>query len=119
MQALRYEESVFFAGPLVCLGPSRGRLRPYAVAGLGYYRWTAFDPQVLDPRSGVETPTSTRDFLGGSLAGGVRIQAGPTVSFELEGAFHTNLSAVPEVAAGETERRLQVLSVTAGVSLRW
>ena len=117
-ESLHYEESLLYFGPAVSVGPSRGRLRPYALASLGFYGWKTFDPQVLDPQSGVTEPVSRRDFLGGSLGGGVRLHTAGA-SFGLEGRWHTNVSAVPQRALYEPAQRLSLLSLTVGVTLHW
>ena len=97
---------------------ARGRVRPYALASLGFYGWKTFDPQVLDPGSGVTEPASRRDFLGGSLGGGVRVHTAGA-SFGLEGRWHTNISGVPQMALHEPAQRLSVLSLTVGATLHW
>jgi len=117
-ESLHYEESLLYFGPAVSVGPSRGRVRPYARASLGFYSWKTFDPQVLDPESGVTEPVSHRNFLGGSLSGGVRLHTAGA-SFGLEGRWHTNVSGVPQVALHEPAQRLSVLSLTVGATLHW
>jgi hypothetical protein len=117
-ESLHYEESLLYFGPAVSVGPSRGRVRPYARASLGFYSWKTFDPQVLDPESGVTEPVSHRDFLGGSLSGGVRLHTAGA-SFGLEARWHTNVSGVPQMAIHEPAQRLSVLSLTAGATLHW
>ncbi len=118
-ETLRYEESLFHVGSSLSVGPPHGPVRPYALVGLGYYNWTAFDPQVLDPRSGIEKPASQRGLLGGSLGGGIRARASGAFSLGLEGRWHRNISHVPQMAIDETTRRLSLLSVTGFVTASW
>ena len=86
-------------------------------AAWGYHRWKAFDPQVLDGRTGVTRPASFRDFLRGSVGARMRVHATRALSLGLESRWHTSVSTVPEMALNEHVRRLSVLSVSAGATL--
>jgi hypothetical protein len=116
---VEYEEALTFFGPTVTITPSRGRLQPYAVTGVGLYYWQAFDPQIRDRLSGVEDAVSTRSFWGASVGGGLRVRSRGPLSFGVEGRWHTNLQPVPTVAIGEPLRGLRALSLRAGATLRW
>jgi hypothetical protein len=117
-EGLSYEERLLHFGPAVAVGPSHGTVRPYALASLGYYRWQAFDRRNIYPPPGAEEAVSYRDFLGGSVGGGVRLTTG-ALSGELEGRWHTNISRGPDTGANEPARRLSLLSLNAGASLSW
>jgi hypothetical protein len=105
------DESLLHFGPVVSVGPSRGRFQPYALAGVGLYDWKAIGPTAVDPQ-GESLGSSRRSFLGGNLGGGVRAHAARALSFELEGRWHTNLDDVGR-------RRLSVLTLNAGVTFDW
>jgi hypothetical protein len=67
-----------YLGPIVCFGRHRHG-SPYGLAGLGFYRWKAFDPQVLDPVRRGSADLDPR-FPGRSIGGGVRLHATRTLS---------------------------------------
>jgi hypothetical protein len=108
-----YEESLFHLGPAVSVGPARGAVRPYALAGFGYYRWQAFSRSALDPLCAGCDTTAPLEFLGGNLGGGVRVRAARGLSLGVEGRWHTNVSSFVE------HERLSLLSLTAGATLTW
>jgi hypothetical protein len=118
-QRLHYEETLLHFGPSVNVWLAQGGVRPYALGSLGYYRWKALDPQVLDGRTGITQPASFRDFLGGSVGAGVRVQATRALSLGIESRWHTNVSNVPAMTPDERVRRLSVLSINAGATLSW
>jgi hypothetical protein len=112
---VRYNESLFHFGPAVSVGPSRGLVRPYLIASTGFYNWTAFNPGVLDLRTGDTHPTTGRGCLGGSIGGGVRVHVIGALVLGLESRWHTNLSG----GTDSNGRRLSVLTLHAGATLNW
>ena len=116
---VHYNEALTYFGPTLTIMPSRGRVRPYVVGSIGPYYWQAFDPQIANPRSGVEKAVSTRSFWGASVGAGLRRRASGPLSFGIEGRWHTNVTSVPRMDIDESERRLRALSLAVGATLRW
>jgi hypothetical protein len=114
------EESLVHLGPVVSVGSSHGTVRPYAIAGVGYYRWTTLDPGVLEPLCEGCEGTTLRKFIGGSVGAGVRVRSTRGLSFGLEGRWHTQLSNVLPRGVGAHDRgRLNLLSISAGATIGW
>jgi hypothetical protein len=110
----RLDESLFHIGPAVSVSPSHGAIRPYAIAGVGFYRWNAISNRVDDDSvcaSGCQPST----FLGASLGGGVRASVADKLSVGLEGRWHTE----PFGHGRESGQRFGLLSVQGGATLSW
>lgn len=64
------------------------------------------------------SPVYQHDFVGGSIGSGVRVHATRALALGAEVRWHTNLTQGPLMGPNES-RRLSVLTVTGGATLRW
>jgi hypothetical protein len=101
--AYSVDQRVWHLGGVVRLGPAGGRLRPYALGGLGVYGYN------LDS-------LSTEEYFGGSLGAGVEADMpGRRIAGVLEGRWHAPLE--DKYPGPEPDGRFFTLA--GGVSLRW
>jgi hypothetical protein len=115
----RFNESVLHVGLSLTKTRDHGRLRPYGLAGLGYYSWRGFDSFVLNPDFDYLFPETHRSFLGASLGGGARYRARRNLSLEMEGRWHTSLHKVAHPTFEGPAQHWNMVSVTAGARFLW